>query len=187
MGRVKIGNPKQSAKKEVVQNVHTGSPLESAFSKEKMEQIAENVMLRYKNAAEALVQSEKLDDSFDVTEPVVKELADKRARKYIKAVRKQSKKMDDFLLAKLVNLQKTNEELLEKQKLAEKFIKTQNADLVKLEKEHAGFTYHLELIEQEIKVKPVHIKETKTIERFDHRLLVINLVLIFLNIILLLK
>lgn len=187
MGRVKIGNPKQVAKKQVVQNVHTGSPLESAFSKQEMEQIAENVMLRYKDATEALSQSEKLDDSFYVAEPVVKELSDKRARKYIKAVRKQSKKMNDFLLAKLVNLQKTNEEILEKQRLAEKFIKTQNADLVKLEKEHSGLTHHIELIEQELKVKPVHIKETKTIERFDHRLLIINLVLIFLNIILLLK
>lgn len=184
MGRVKIGNPKPSAKKEVVQNVHTGSPLESAFSKEEMEQIAESVMLRYKSTTEHVVQNEKLDDSF---KEVVKELADKRARKYIKAVRKQSKKMDDFLLVKLVNLQKANEELLEKQKLAEKFIKTHNADLVKLEKEHSGLTHHIELIEQELKVKPVHIKETKTIERFDHRLLIINLVLIFLNIILLLK
>lgn len=185
MGRVKIGNPKKSAKKEVVQNVHTGSLLESAFSKEEMEQIAENVMLRYKSTAEAIVQNETLEDSIVVE--VARELADKRARKYIKAVRKQSKKMDDFLLAKLVNLQKSNEELLEKQKLAEKFIKTQNSDLVKLEKEHFGLTHQIELIEQELKVKPVHIKETKTIERFDHRLLIINLVLIFLNIILLLK
>jgi hypothetical protein len=43
----------------------------------------------------------------------------------------------------------------------------------------------LELFEQALKVKPVNIKREVVRETFDHRLVIFNLVLLFLNIVLL--
>ena len=56
-----------------------------------------------------------------------------------------------------------------------------------LEKRIQQLEHQIELIEQDLKVKPVHIKRETVLERFDHRLVIINLVLIFLNIIFLMK
>lgn len=60
-------------------------------------------------------------------------------------------------------------------------------DLSPLHKEIATIKHNIDLIEQDLKVKPLNIKTEKVIERFDHRLLIFNLILVFLNIIFLMK
>lgn len=49
------------------------------------------------------------------------------------------------------------------------------------EREMSKIQHHLDLIEQELKVKPLNVKTEKIIERFDHRLVLFNLILLFLN------
>lgn len=61
------------------------------------------------------------------------------------------------------------------------------SDIAGLEKELSKIKHNIDLIEQDLKVKPLNIKTEKVIERFDHRLLIFNLILVFLNIIFLLK
>ncbi len=54
-----------------------------------------------------------------------------------------------------------------------------------MEKRLAKLEHHVELLEQAIKVKPVNIKREIVRETFDHRLVLLNIILLFLNIILL--
>lgn len=187
MGKVKIGKPSQKLEKMIEkitpENIHTGSALESAFTKEEMMEVAEKVMERHKMTFEQLAQAKK-QESLCQCSPAPKQLPiqDKRARQYAKAIRKEllncTQSSSISLLNKRIDLQ---------HETASKFHSVQQADMIRLESDQAKLVHQLELIEQEIKVKPVHIKETKTLERFDHRLVIFNLVLLFLNIILLIK
>lgn len=160
-------------------NVHTGSNFESAFSKEEMNEIAERVMKKHANTFKKLAENEKQEI---VVIEEISSLKDLRVRRYAKALRKElnecAKNQSISLLNKRMDLQ---------HETAGKFHAIQKADMLRLENEQSKLTHQLELIEQELKVKPVHIKETKTIERFDHRLVIFNIVLLFLNIILLLR
>lgn len=187
MGKVKVG-------KSQPKNKHTGSPVESAFSKEEMLAIAENVMQRHKMTFELLAQAEASEEIPQISKI---ELHDKRARQYAKAVRKESLKAQSLCSILFEKMDEVEEGFEEIQKQFEdtnkriesmtSFCKVQNKDIEELGKEQDKLSIQLELIEQELKIKPVHIKETKITERFDHRLLIINLVLVFLNIILLIK
>jgi len=184
MGKVRIGKPKSNELIEKItpENIHTGSPVESAFSKEEILAVAEGVMQRHKMAFELLAEAEKQEKMCQCISPKQEKLQDKRARHYAKAIRKElsecAKSSSISLLNKRMDLQ---------HETAGKFQAVQRADMIRLESEQSKLSHQLDLIEQELKVKPVHIKETKTLERFDHRLVIFNLVLLFLNIILLCK
>lgn len=55
------------------------------------------------------------------------------------------------------------------------------SEVIKLEKQISKLDHHLELIEQELKVKPVSIKTERVIERFDHRLTLATILMLVIN------
>lgn len=166
-----------------VKNIHTGSPVESAFSKEEMQEIAKNVLERHKMTFELLAKAEKQESVCQCSPaPEQKSMQDKRVRKYVKAIRKELKDC-----AKNSSISLLNKRMDIHSETAGKHQAVLSADMIRLDREQSKIIHQLELIEEELKIKPVHIKETKVVERFDHRLVIFNLVLLLANICLLLK
>lgn len=169
--------------KDTAKNIHTGSPVESAFSKEEIQEIAKNVLERHKMTFELLAKAEK-QESVCQCPPMSeqKPMQDKRARQFAKAIRKElgncAQNSSISLLNKRMDIHSET---------AGKHQAVLSADMIRLDREQSKIIHQLELIEQEMKVKPVHIKETKVVERFDHRLVIFNLALLFANICLFLK
>jgi hypothetical protein len=61
------------------------------------------------------------------------------------------------------------------------------SDILKLEKELIKVNHHLDLIDQDLKVKPVSIKTEKVVHTFDHKLVLFNILMLFLNVVFLLQ
>lgn len=184
MGKVKIGkgnnskielkerpldiaiNPEQEHK-----NPHTGSSFDSFVEQEKIEiqSLPREVIIE----KHTLVEKQKLD---------------KRLRKYARAVRKQLHSKVEIKSLDLVNarLDLQSERIKD---LAQSLDAVSanvdglhdKSDVVSLEKELNLVKHHIELIEQEMKVKPVNIKKETIVERFDHRLTLMTILMLFIN------
>lgn len=184
MGKVKIGkgnnskielkerpldiaiNPEQEHK-----NPHTGSSFDSFIEREKIEiqSIPREVIIE----KHTLVEKQKLD---------------KRLRKYARAVRKQLHSKAEIKSLDLVNarLDLQSERIKDLAQSLDKIHadlegSKRELEIARLEKQTNKLEHQIELIEQELKVKPVSIKKEVVVERFDHRLTLMTILMLFIN------
>lgn len=180
MGKVKITvNPEQESKEST--NSLITSLQEAVVAEDINDRIAE-VTKNHVNA--------RIDQLIKYTVPCQckPQKLDKRLRKYARAVRKQLHAKADVksldLVSARIDLQ--SERLKD---LAQSLDAVganvdglhDKSDITQLEKEIYLLKHHIELIEQEMKVKPVNIKKETILERFDHRLTLMTILMLFIN------
>jgi hypothetical protein len=175
MGKVKIGSG--SSKSEA-------KPKEESLGEKIVAGLSEAAVadMLNKHTEELMIRLQKLEKHTPLA-PILpppcqckceKAKPDHRLRRYVTRSRKLTKKdlalLDEKIYAsdiKRVKLEAKSEQ--------------HQIRLDNQESEMAKIQHHLELIEQELKVKPLNVKTEKVIERFDHRLVLFNLILLFLN------
>jgi hypothetical protein len=122
---------------------------------------------------------------------------DTKLRNYAKALRKENDKTQQLCSILFEKADETEQGFIEahnqilslesKLESLSSFSKVQNQDVQRLSKEQDKLTHHLELIDEDLKVKPVSIKTEKVIHTFDHKLVVFNILMLFLNVVFLLQ
>lgn len=112
---------------------------------------------------------------------------DTRLRRYVKAIRKElldkAESGSISLLNKRMDVQAQNLDAIveDVNGLHDK------SDILKLEKELLKINHQIDLIEQDMKIKPISIKTEKVIHTFDHKLVLFNILMLFLNVVFVLQ